>query len=119
MAKHFARCWGNNRSGDFRFWNDFRHGAADYVLLSEPTLSGEGQYPAMQMSNYRVYRVLKQIETLLGGETARTRKLSLALLDEYQCDWTYDNFQQNVLEVNQKLNLMPASVIAEAFKGVS
>lgn len=123
MAKNYARCVasdpatgkGINPSTDMVFWQNFRRGPVDYIISTEQKLSGEGNFRPTQQG-MRTYQLLKRMESLLGGNSQPVRKLSLALLDEYRCNWSERNFLQNALDINRKLGIMSESVIVEAFK---
>jgi hypothetical protein len=117
MAKHYARCIGDSkRRTDVDFWQDFRYSVTEYVLKTEQNLTGEGAYTGLPVESSKVYRLLKQVEAKSGGNTRAVRKLSLALLDQYDCDWTFRNVVQKVSDVNRKTGTVPDAVIVGAAK---
>lgn len=119
LAKHYGRCFENGAtpSGEVLFfWNDFRNSLMDYVISTEP--DGSRMVGITKGFDWKFSRVLKEMEKNLQGDPQPVRKLALALLDQYDCDWTKANFLKNALAVNDELKIMPNKVIEDAVAAV-
>jgi hypothetical protein len=116
FAKHFGRCMQNGTTQDVNFWNDFRYSLTGYVISTEPDgsrLAGFSEGLDRQLA-----KVLKEMEKNLHGDSQPVRKLAVALLDQYDCDWTKANFLKNALAVNDSLKIMPNKIIEDAVAAV-
>ncbi len=113
---HYDECFkGRQNQNAVELWNDFRHSLIAYILSTEEKLTGDPKRPlALEFHLLSSLSAsLKSLEAKVGKEAVR--KLVLALLERYQCDWTKRNLSQNILRVNNELNLIQAQIIQEAF----
>lgn len=117
LARNFAKCFGKGASStDDVYWSEFRFSTVDYIVSTEQKKSGEGKYINFSVDyNYRLYQIFTQMQSDLNRNAEPVRKLAIALLDRYQCDWSDANIQENMIRTNRELNLGLDNVIRNAF----
>jgi hypothetical protein len=117
MATHFRRCFGGGATvtpTEATLWNEFRLGVTGYLLSTDLNDDAKtlpyGAYKEGVMA-----KALKSIEAELQGNHVPVRKLALALLDRFQCDWTRQPLPQTIQAINEELKLIPPESITKAF----
>lgn len=114
MRQHYASCvgsGGDRPQRDWRTWNDVRMGASAF-LLGEELEEGDGTYGR----DTRVFAALHRLQRV-QREDGATRRLALAILDGYECDWTQGTLTGEVTAIGAELQLFTEAVTRGAFGG--
>ena len=110
FEKNYDRCL---PTIDPNLWNNFRLSTSGYLLQTD---SDAGIAQGARNYDFPLFHTLKRIESGLNGDTTEpVRRLALALLEQFDCDWANENLENKVLAINRELNLMPNNVIQDAF----
>ncbi|MDJ0945581.1 MAG: hypothetical protein QNJ30_19105 [Kiloniellales bacterium] len=108
LDRHIERCFAQGAAQpDVQFWNQFRYAVVDYLIQS----NAEFSKVAFVGSTYPLFAALKAIEGIAGAKA--TQRLGLALLDRFDCDWSYDRLEAEMLAINADLALMDAAAIRQ------
>lgn len=112
MEKNYARCFDAGPSPPVEFWNGFRYAVVDYLIQSVPEF-GDLQLMSGYPQNRNLFESLKRLE---GGDPEPVRRLALALLERFDCDWTFANLKEKVLAINDEGGFMPRERIEADFR---
>ena len=114
FAKNYSRCFkGNSPLADVAFWQDFRFGITGYIMSTEPhyaksAVSSGGSRPT------NTALALRNLEKAAGSADP-VRRLAVALLEGYDCNWTRQSLKENATRINAQLQLVPESILRQAF----
>lgn len=104
--RNFKRCFSENGpQPDMQFWNQFRYAVVDYLIQSNPEFSKVANIG----STFPLFAALKAIEGKSNKEA--TQRLGLVLLERFECDWTNDRLEGEMLAINADLDLMTDTAI--------
>jgi hypothetical protein len=95
---------------DIQLWQGFRQSIVNYLLITD----GLQSKPEGRDEELAIYRMLMVLEKKAGA--ASTRKLAVALLQAFDRDWRTANFQEKVLEVNEKVQALPNEDLKDALR---
>lgn len=108
LERNYSRCFAADKpQPDANFWNQFRYALVDYLIQSHPDFSKVTNVG----STFPLFAALKTMEG--KSNVKATQRLALALLDRFECDWTNDRLQGEMLEINKDLDLMDDTAITE------
>jgi len=116
MERNFARCFGGDATRPYRFWSDFQHGVAAYLIASVPQFEAVVEKTMQIGLQSPVYKLLKAIETRVGVQAVQ--RLGLELLQRYDCDWDYAGFGATITGINAERGLVDPALLERALDEV-
>jgi hypothetical protein len=100
MMRHYHCVAGDNTSDELvELWNNFRMPIVDYLLDTDP----EVDYAVDPRAEWPLYRALVGAEETPGASREGVRKVALALLDRFDCDWTMATLADRFSDANRDL----------------
>jgi hypothetical protein len=112
MSRHFNRCFGGgNTSGDSGFWNTFRTGLARYLISNEGKIDPKKVPYGWQSVGSSEALLLALDKSVSHADVVR---LAVAMLEEYDCDWSDKSFAAKVTALNQKHGIVPEAALRQA-----
>jgi hypothetical protein len=110
FTMHMPRCFpeGSAVAVDSNFWNEFRYAVVDYLIQSHADFIGFESIGA----KFPMYAGLKKVEERAGLKAAQ--RLGLALLERFDCAWTYGTMPSAGEALSVELQLARPGVIANA-----
>jgi hypothetical protein len=99
--RHYHCVSGEDASDELQqLWNAFRMPVVDYLLATDPEIDVTNDSPPF----WALQPALDEVDGMPGVSREALRKVALAMLDRFDCDWTMASLGDRFREANRDLN---------------